>query len=317
MRKQNVVLSSLIALYLISGVTFSSSADDVYVDLSVLSALRGSEEFVADGAPLFPDVKNAPEKKQKKKVRNPKKTVAKKTVAPKVKTVVQVAPVEPQIPAPVVEVKKENLPEPVVSEPDLSSESAQVDSLPVQENLFDEVKKQSENAVSSEPVEMQEKQEENNIPQTIIPQEPTQTEVTVMPEPQQETEAENNEDDETSVQNSVEPLVSMPQALAETAGKNNQISFAEGSDELSDEHKRQLDAIVAGFSDPSANMIAIHSYNYDDGTDVFNKKRLSLRRIVAVRSYLLNLGYKNFMPKVINLTDDISKSNIVELEEIK
>ena len=338
MRKQNVVLSSLIALYLISGVTFSSSADDVYVDLSVLSALRGSEEFVADGAPLFPDVKNAPEKKQKKKVRNPKKTVAKKTVAPKVKTGVQVAPVEPQIPAPVVEVKKENLPEPVVSEPDLSSESAQVDSLPVQENLFDEVKKQSENAVSSEPVEMQEKQEENNIPQTIIPQEPTQTEVTVMPEPQQETEAEpmetpellvsqpvpvptaeaeNNEDDETSVQNSVEPLVSMPQALAETAGKNNQISFAEGSDELSDEHKRQLDAIVAGFSDPSANMIAINSYNYDDGTDVFNKKRLSLRRIVAVRSYLLNLGYKNFMPKVINLTDDISKSNIVELEEIK
>ena len=61
----------------------------------------------------------------------------------------------------------------------------------------------------------------------------------------------------------------------------------------------------------------INSYNYDDGNDVFNKKRLSLRRIVAVRSYLLNRGYKNFMPKVINLTDDVSQSNVVELDEIK
>ena len=64
-------------------------------------------------------------------------------------------------------------------------------------------------------------------------------------------------------------------------------------------------------------MIAINSYNYDDGNDVFTKKRLSLRRIVAVRSYLLGKGYKNFMPKVINLTDDASKADVVELEEVK
>ena len=64
-------------------------------------------------------------------------------------------------------------------------------------------------------------------------------------------------------------------------------------------------------------MIAINSYNYDDGNDVFTKKRLSLRRIVAVRSYLLGKGYKTFMPKVINLTDDASKADVVELEEVK
>ena len=335
MRKQNVVLSSLIALYLISGVTFSSSADDVYVDLSVLSALRSSEEFVADGAPLFPDVKNAPKKAQKKKTRTPKKAVAKKHIAPKVKPVVQVLPAESQVSAPVVEVKKEVLPEPVVSEPDLSSESAQVDSLPIQENVFDEVKKQAENAVPLTP--KADEEQEINAPQAIVTQELTKEEITAMPELGQVEEPElanapellvatpiaeptakieNDESDESSVQNSIEPSVSTPQALVESV-KSNQISFADGSDELSDEHKRQLDAIVAGFSNPSANMIAINSYNYDDGTDVFNKKRLSLRRIVAVRSYLLNLGYKNFMPKVINLTDDISKSNIVELEEIK
>ena len=243
-------------------------------------------------------------------------------------------PAESQVSAPVVEVKKEVLPEPVVSEPDLSSESAQVDALPIQENVFDEAKKQAENAVPLTSKAEQEEQE-INAPQAIVPQEPIKEEITAMPEPEQVEEPvntpellvanpvveptakiENDESDETSVQNSIEPSVSTPQALVEPV-KSNQISFADGSDELSDEHKRQLDAIVAGFSNPSANMIAINSYNYDDGTDVFNKKRLSLRRIVAVRSYLLNLGYKNFMPKVINLTDDISKSNIVELEEIK
>lgn len=31
----------------------------------------------------------------------------------------------------------------------------------------------------------------------------------------------------------------------------------------------------------------------------------------------LGQGYKNFMPKVINLTDDASKADVVELEEVK
>ena len=108
-----------------------------------------------------------------------------------------------------------------------------------------------------------------------------------------------------------------PIVKSATAITNTQIVFAEGSDELTIDNQRKLDAIIASFSNPTANMIAINSYNYDDGTDVFNKKRLSLRRIVAIRSYLLNLGYKNFMPKVVNLTDDASKNNVVELEEIK
>jgi len=325
MRKQNIVLSSLIALYLISGGAFSSSADDVYVDLSVLSALRGSEEFVADSVPLFPDVKNAPQTVKKKKARTPKKTVAKKVILPKSKPTMSSSPVETMSPAPVVEVKKEVLPEPVVSQPDLSSESAQVDSLPVHKNVFDEVKRQSQTAEISISTETQD-EPIINAPQPILSQEPIQTEIIATPKPEPEpietpqllisqSVGENNEVSEPSSQRQIEPLVSIPQAMVDVA--DNQIAFADGTDELSDEHKRKLDSILAGFSNPSTNMIAINSYNYDDGTDVFNKKRLSLRRIVAIRSYLLSLGYKNFMPKVINLTDDISKSNIVELEEIK
>ena len=114
----------------------------------------------------------------------------------------------------------------------------------------------------------------------------------------------------------------MPQLLVPTARptlpvSDRTIGFAPGSEELTPENRQKIDAIIAGFENPGANMIAINSYNYDDGNDVFTKKRLSLRRIVAVRSYLLGKGYKNFMPKVINLTDDASKADVVELEEVK
>lgn len=327
MRKQNVVLSSLIGMYLISGVTFSSFANDVYVDLSVLGALRHSEEFVVDNAPLFPDVKNAPKTVKKKKAVKSSKAVTKKNIKPKTKPVIKDSVVEKQLSAPVVEAKTEILPTPVVNELDFSSESAQVDSLPIVENAFNEAKKQVEEI--AKPVAKEKSvEQEINTPQPIVPQdilptedivasqtEPVQAPELLVEQPKLEPIVDNT--DETNEQDIVEPIVSAPQEVPNTVLKNNQIYFADGSDELSDEHKHKLDAIITGFSSPNTNMIAINSYNYDDGTDVFNKKRLSLRRIVAVRSYLLNLGYKNFMPKVINLTDDISKSNIVELEEIK
>ena len=49
----------------------------------------------------------------------------------------------------------------------------------------------------------------------------------------------------------------------------------------------------------------------------FKKKRQSLDRAIAVRSYLLSKNYKNFSIKVVNVTDDDSKKNLVEIEEIK
>ena len=297
MRKQNVILSSLTGMYLIASVPTTSLANDVYVDLSVLSALRGNEEFVTDNAPLFPDVKNAPKPIKKQiKVKN------KKVVANKPKANVQSKPkIEPkpapqQEPTPVKNIEQKEIPDIVkTSEPDLSTESAQVATQPVEKDTFVEVKKQIENIQSLPVVEEKVAIPEKNIvvPQTI---EPTISQ----PEP--------------------EPLVDpkkqvnvAPIAMADS----KQLVFADGVDELTNEHKHQIDKIIATFNNPTENMIAINSFNYDDGTDIFNKKRLSLRRIVAVRSYLLSKGYKNFMPKVINLTDDASKTNVVELEEVK
>ena len=297
MRKQNVILSSLTGMYLIASVPTTSLANDVYVDLSVLSALRGNEEFVTDNAPLFPDVKKAP-----KPIKKQIKAENKKVVANKPKANVQSKPKNEQKPvaqqelAPVKKIEPKEIPDIVkTSEPDLSTESAQVATQPVEKDTFVEVKKQIENIQSLPVVEEKVAIPEKNIivPQTI---EPTNSQPE--PEPLEAPKKQVN----------VAPI-----AMADS----KQLVFADGVDELTNEHKHQIDKIIATFNNPTENMIAINSFNYDDGTDIFNKKRLSLRRIVAVRSYLLSKGYKNFMPKVINLTDDASKTNVVELEEVK
>ena len=231
-----------------------------------------------------------------------RKVKNKKVVANKPKANVQSKPkneqkpVAQQEPAPVKKIEPKEIPDIVkISEPDLSTESAQVATQPVEKDTFAEVKKQIENIQSLPVVEEKVAIPEKNIivPQTI---EPTNSQ----PEP------EPLEDPKKQV--NVAPI-----AMADS----KQLVFADGVDELTNEHKHQIDKIIATFNNPTENMIAINSFNYDDGTDIFNKKRLSLRRIVAVRSYLLSKGYKNFMPKVINLTDDASKTNVVELEEVK
>ena len=65
------------------------------------------------------------------------------------------------------------------------------------------------------------------------------------------------------------------------------------------------------------NKIMILSYKYEDGKDSFKKKRISLNRAIEVRSYLLGKGYKNFSIKVINISGDAEKRNLVEIEELK
>lgn len=76
-------------------------------------------------------------------------------------------------------------------------------------------------------------------------------------------------------------------------------------------------ALINGFEDPQKHKIAIYAYNYDNGENSFKKKKLSLDRATEIRSLLLNKGYKNFSIKVINVTDDAEKRNLVEIEEIK
>ena len=116
----------------------------------------------------------------------------------------------------------------------------------------------------------------------------------------------------------VEPLVPVDNAEKKSSVKvPNQIFFAANSTSLAENDKSIIDAVISSFEDVKANKIGILSYNYDDGNDSFRKKRQSLNRAVEVRSYLLGKGYKNFSIKVVNTTDDSSKENLVEIEEIK
>ena len=238
--------------------------------------------------------------------------------------------IEKDAAAPVAAIKKEPLPElPTSVAPDLSSESAQVATQPVAEKAFEAAKEQAGQALPSASneirVETPEPAVENLVPVAEKPEPPKVPEMVFVPqkapEKTESVPAAVRENSVPSVEASV-PQSAMPQLLVPTARptlpvSDRTIGFAPGSEELTPENRQKIDAIIAGFENPGANMIAINSYNYDDGNDVFTKKRLSLRRIVAVRSYLLGKGYKNFMPKVINLTDDASKADVVELEEVK
>ena len=238
--------------------------------------------------------------------------------------------IEKDAAAPVAAIKKEPLPElPTSVAPDLSSESAQVATQPVAEKAFEAAKEQAGQALPSASneirVETPEPAVENPVPVAEKPELPKVPEMVFVPqkapEKTESVSAAVRENPVPSVESSA-PQSAMPQLLVPTARptlpvSDRTIGFAPGSEELTPENRQKIDAIIAGFENPGANMIAINSYNYDDGNDVFTKKRLSLRRIVAVRSYLLGKGYKNFMPKVINLTDDASKADVVELEEVK
>ena len=113
----------------------------------------------------------------------------------------------------------------------------------------------------------------------------------------------------------VQPLISSPNSTQTETPE--EIRFAEGSYEISDENAQKIISLINTFENPKQNKIAIYAYNYDNGENSFKKKKLSLDRATEIRSLLLNKGYKNFSIKVINVTDSPDKSNLVEIEEIK
>lgn len=101
-----------------------------------------------------------------------------------------------------------------------------------------------------------------------------------------------------------------------TSDNTSYIVFANDVYELNDEQKAKIDSIVAKYKNTPQNKIAIYSYNFDNGVDSFKKKRTSLNRAVEIRSYLLKKGYKNFSIKVINISNESDKNNMVKLQEI-
>lgn len=329
MQFKRLVMASVCALAL-QGAAFAQAADDVYVDLSVLNNLQPGDSLFEETQPLFPVVKKAPVKKTVRKKKTPKKTVApakpvaEKTPAPKKEEkAIAILPQAPEIPQPLAEAK----PEPVKPANPITVAD---DREPVRETVADvDVVRPAETdngKALSEP-----KSEETSKPAAALIEpaakvEPAKTEVSVpaaeetakAPEKAAAVqEAENVPAAETEEKKEIKPLLPVGDKTPAAAEVGRQIFFADDSFEISPENADKIISLIETFEDPRKHKIAIYAYNYDNGENTFKKKKLSLDRATEIRSLLLNKGYKNFSIKVINITDNPEKRNLVEIEEIK
>lgn len=329
MQFKRLVMASVCALAL-QGAAFAQAADDVYVDLSVLNNLQPGDSLFVETQPLFPVVKKTPVKKTVRKKKTPKKTVApakpvaEKTPAPKKEEkAIAILPQAPEIPQPLAEAK----PEPVKPANPITVAD---DREPVRETVADvDVVRPAETdngKALSEP-----KSEETSKPAAALIEpaakvEPAKTEVSVpaaeetakAPEKAAAVqEAENVPAAETEEKKEIKPLLPVGNKTPAAAEVGRQIFFADDSFEISPENADKIISLIETFEDPRKHKIAIYAYNYDNGENTFKKKKLSLDRATEIRSLLLNKGYKNFSIKVINITDNPEKRNLVEIEEIK
>lgn len=329
MQFKRLVMASVCALAL-QGAAFAQAADDVYVDLSVLNNLQPGDSLFVETQPLFPVVKKAPVKKTVRKKKTPKKTVApakpvaEKTPAPKKEEkAIAILPQAPEIPQPLAEAK----PEPVKPANPITVAD---DREPVRETVADvdvvRLAETDNGKALSEP-----KSEETSKPAAALIEpaakvEPAKTEVSVpaaeetakAPEKAAAVqEAENVPAAETEEKKEIKPLLPVGDKTPAAAEVGRQIFFADDSFEISPENADKIISLIETFEDPRKHKIAIYAYNYDNGENTFKKKKLSLDRATEIRSLLLNKGYKNFSIKVINITDNPEKRNLVEIEEIK
>ena len=351
MKKQNILLSSLTSALLI-GTIFSAKAQDVYVDLSVLDNLDNNSSF---SQPMFPVVspqkervvKKAPKKAKKvsKKVSKPEDKVvipAKKDIkisevvsAPKddsqdlssEKAQVQNQPINKEA----AEKLRENI---ETTKKNISETNSQVAQEPLKKTdepaPQNEVKDDFVTKTPSENLSSVEQTKENSQVQTSeitpttdgknqggapVKEVEKETQVTPISLPAKDSvQAQKVLKNENEGQDNRIESILVPQKTMKNVGKN--LVFADGVSKLSEDKKQQLDTIISGFEDAQHNKIAILAYNYDDGEEVFKKKRTCLNRAIEVRSYLLGKGYKNFSIKVVNVTEE-SKNNLVTVEELK
>lgn len=350
MQFKHLIKTSVCALVLLGAVS-AQAADDVYVDLSVLNNLQPGDSLFVETQPLFPVVKKSPVKKAVKK--KAKKKAAKKAAPVKVeveetetgKSIV-IAPQAPEIPQPLANEKTEEVkPAEPITLPDTSSE-AREEIAPVNASLPDNSEPEAaqndaensvENALVAEKPEV-----ENNADvaaEMPVPEKApaVSEEVTAKSEPEAaKPKAESEKAVETAAPApvvltqeaaeskatvpAVEPEVIKPLIPVEASAPvpaEGQIMFDDGDYTVSPQNAEKIMALINGFEDPQKHKIAIYAYNYDNGENSFKKKKLSLDRATEIRSLLLNKGYKNFSIKVINVTDDAEKRNLVEIEEIK
>lgn len=313
------------------------AADDVYVDLSVLNEIGGGSVPSAYGRPepLFPVIRNTPQfpvvKKSAPKAPKAETPARKNKQKLKIKQVKVVEKEEkiaiPAKPADIQPVREKTNPavenKPAVAKPAKDT--------PVGNKT---VKNEAKEKAAAPAVELTSAPARRefvaDVPSAgkapFKTEEPAPDEK-VSPAPVVPVKAESDENQPVgevlaAAEKKAEPLVPVSGAfaakpVADAEKVKREIVFAEGSSELDELSKKKIDAIIASFDNAGANKIAIMAYNYDNGQDVFRKKRQSLNRAIEIRSYLLTKGYKNFSIKVINITDDAARGNVVEIDEIK
>lgn len=339
----------MLGLSLILSSAPSFAEDDVYVDFSVLDALGDNNSPVINNGPLFPIVKSVENKAKKtpsiKKVQQKKasKAVAKKVTPKKNKKENKKKEDSIKIPqkeSVKIEVKKTE-PQPVLEKklnPEANTANQKKSEVIPTDSPFKtetiEAVQDKISAAPIDPVDVKTEKLPENVKEVIM--EPVNGH-TPIPETKQK-QVENNQilttaidsleekvDEQKSAekvipvsksQEKVEPLIDKNEVPADVKVSSD-IVFTPDSAELTEENKKQLDKIIASFEDIQKNKISIFSFNEDDGNDVFRKKRLCLDRAIAVRSYYLAKGYKNYSIKVVNVDADSGLQDIVRVEEFK
>lgn len=320
---------SVLSLYFAGNIS-SVLADDVYVDLSVLDSLEGSSFPINNQGPLFPIVSSSDSHQDEVKVKKPSRKI-KKNIIKKKKLEIpskQVVKVEtPKQEKETVAKKQEVSVESKVTAEKIPFKTAPAEpqkenvqaapSVAVKSEPLPTVENKVENTQSAVPAQTQEQSSISNNSNTEQAPEP------VVKEPAQAVASEPEVDNFQNAEAKEEKpslLIDTKQDNASSSSKTeigSDIFFAAESDALLPEDETKINNIIATFENPQENKIAIFSFNLDDGNDSFRKKRISLNRAIAVRSYLLNKGYKNFSIKVVNLNEANGKENSVHIEELK
>lgn len=278
--------------------------DDVYVDLSVLNSLQAAAP-AAVVQPLFPDVKNAPAPKKPRAVKRKKAEKRQEVKLQKVKAEAKKAEDK-------VEVKAEAAPQPDKTETPVTETVPAADGA---KNSLDTLRQAiAENSIRKEPVATETSAAKTAVSAEMPADASHLVETAVVPVENTAVVVDDKSGESLSeVLNNNVPEETPP----EPEKVSNAIKFDAESAELTVADKQQIDAIMAGFEDAVNHKVAITAYNLDDGKEVFYRKKQSLDRAIAIRSYLLSKGYKNYSIKVINIPAGDERVNTVDVVELR
>nr|QIM10397.1 hypothetical protein PlAlph_2890 [uncultured Alphaproteobacteria bacterium] len=284
----------LVVLVLLGLVAFApAEAADYEINLSALDALGGAQNTESQ-LPL-PVVKPKAVPVPKAKPRPLPTARVKKSVEPVVKR----QPQKTVRSLPVAAVKKAEAAkvELTMAQGEKNAEKNNNLSVPTEPNTIPEQAEKIVSSVVSESKSANEKEPEQSEIKTVIKKE--KAEVSVSDKGKKENVSENLPSDEMNEKK---------QLLSYFSDSSAVLVFDADSAELTDEIIQVLTAFADSLDVQNPRKIAIEAYNYDSGEGSFSRKRLSLNRAVAVRSWLLGKGYKSFGIKIIN-TEDVSLQN--------